>query len=133
MHFAKKLALLLICATSLSHAGALAGYQASGNTAHLTWTASTSTGGTVNVYRANGACTGTSAFAKIASSVAAGGPYDDTTVTVGTAVGSNTATYCYYVTAFVNGAESLPSNSIALTFTNTVRPSPPQGLAGEDR
>lgn len=111
-------------------AASLAAQVTGGNSAHLTWTASTSAGGTVTVYRAAGDCASATGFAAIASKVVAAGPYDDTTVSVGSSVGQNSATYCYYVTAVVNSAESGPSNKIALTFTNTVLPQPPTGLAG---
>lgn len=68
----------------------------------LTWNASVDTGGTVNVYRAPGSCTGT--FTQIKTGVAAAGPYSDTGLGVGN--------FCYYVTAVLNGAESFPSNKI---------------------
>jgi hypothetical protein len=73
----------------------------------LTWTASTDTGGTVNVYKATSACTGTPSFTLLASGVVAGGPYTDASVGIGK--------FCYYVTAVVNGAESLPSNFAPMT------------------
>jgi hypothetical protein len=70
----------------------------------LTWTASTD-GGTVTVYRASGLCSATTlSFVKLTSTAPAGGPYKDTAVTAGN--------YCYYVTATVNGTESVPSNSV---------------------
>jgi hypothetical protein len=45
-----------------------------------------------------------SGFVKLTSTAPAGGPYKDTAVTAGA--------YCYYVTATVNGTESVPSNSV---------------------
>lgn len=87
-----------------------------GSSVTLTWTASSTPGGTVNVYRCVGAsCTN---LTQLTTGVVAAGPYTDLTVTAGA--------YSYYVTALVNGAESLPSN----TATVTVRPQPPTGLAG---
>lgn len=86
--------LLLLCTTMM--------FAQSAHTVQLTWTASTDTGGTVNVYRAPGSCSGT--FTKLKSGVAATGPYTDTAVAVGN--------YCYYVTAVVGGAESNPSNQV---------------------
>lgn len=89
------------------------GAQAGTSGAVLTWTASTTPGSTVNVYR----CSGTGCTpAKLASGVTAGGPYTDSTVTAGS--------YFYYVTAVVNGAESAPSN----TATVSISPQPPTGL-----
>jgi hypothetical protein len=96
--------------------GLVASAQAASHEVDLTWTASTD-GGLVTVYRAPAAC-GTSGqvFAKLTTSAPAGGPYKDTAVTSGT--------WCYYVTATVNGAESLPSNNAAAT----VPTAPPTGL-----
>jgi hypothetical protein len=89
------------------------GAQATPTGAVLSWTASTTAGSTVNVYRCAGAgCTPT----KLTTGVVAAGPYTDTTVTAGA--------YSYYVTAVVNGAESGPSN----TATVTISPNPPTGL-----
>lgn len=93
----------------------------------LTWTASidstSANPGTTNVYRATAACPASGivgvTFAKIASGQPAGGPYTDTSVTSG-------ATYCYYVTAVIGGAESSPSN----TFQGVIPLAAPTGLAG---
>lgn len=81
----------------------------------LSWTASTDTGGSVNVYRATVTCTTqpNSSFTVIKSGVAAAGPYTDATVAIGVV--------SYYITAVVNGIESTPSNCI----TVTVRPAAP--------
>ena len=94
----------LICFLALLSGTAFA--QAS-HSVTLTWTASTDTGGTVNVYKATSGCTGTPSFTLLASGVVSAGPYIDSTVGVGQ--------FCYYVTAVVNGAESLPSNNAAAT------------------
>lgn len=69
----------------------------------LTWTASTDSGVTYNIYRAAAACSTTPTLTKIASSVAAT-TYTDSAVTVGT-------TYCWGVTASLNGQESAMSNT----------------------
>jgi len=107
------LSLALLALPLVAHAAVL-GAAATDTTAVLTWTASATAGSTVNVYRCAGAsCT---SFAKITTGVAAGGPYTDTSVTAGS--------YTYYVTAVVNGAESVPSN----TATVTISPLPPTGL-----
>jgi hypothetical protein len=58
---------------------------------------------TYSVYRAMGLCTGTPTFSKIASALTVK-TYQDATVTPGN--------YCYQVTAVLNGAESVPSNSV---------------------
>lgn len=83
----------------------------------LTWTASPD-GGTVSVYRAAGLCSATTStsFTKLTSTAPAGGPYKDTTVTAGN--------WCYYVTATVNGSESVASN----TTNPSVPTAPPTNL-----
>lgn len=73
-------------------------------------------GTTYNVYRATGLCSGSPAFSKIATAVAAK-TYTDGTPTPGN--------YCYQVTATLNGAESAPSN----TANPTVLPFAPQQLS----
>jgi hypothetical protein len=83
----------------------------------LTWTASkdsnASNPGTVSVYRAVGSCPpsgiGTLTYTPLTTAAPAGGPYPDTTVTAG-------MTYCYYVTATINGATSQPSNTASATI-----------------
>jgi hypothetical protein len=115
----KRLALLsLFLALPLMaqpHAMLGAALTGGGSSVSLTWTASATPGGTVNVYRCIGAnCT---SFTLLTSGVLAAGPYTDATITAGA--------YSYQVTAVVNGAESVPSN----TATVTVRPQPPTGLA----
>lgn len=90
----------------------------------LSWSASSdstsTTPGTVSVFRATGACPASGisglTFAKIATSISAAGPYTDTTVTVGT--------WCYYVAADIGGAESGPSN----TFQAPIIPAAPTAL-----
>lgn len=104
----------LIAILALSSVAALA---QSSHSVSLSWTPSTDTGGTVNVYRAPAACTANpTTFTPLANGIVAAGPYADTTVAVGA--------YCYYVTSVVNGAESLPSNKV----TATVLPQSPTGL-----
>jgi len=83
------------------------------HTVSLTWTASPD-GGTVNVYRASGACTAT--FSPLTTNQASAGPYTDSTASVGT--------FSYQITAVVGGAESAPSNCV----TVTISPQPPTGL-----
>lgn len=104
----------LIAVLALSSVAALA---QSSHSVSLSWTPSTDTGGTVNVYRAPAACTANPTnFTAIKTGVVAAGPYADTTVTVGS--------FCYYVTAVVGGAESAPSDKV----TATVLPQSPTGL-----
>jgi hypothetical protein len=115
----KKLALLSIflALPLLAHAGALAG-QAGSSGITLSWTASTTAGGTVNVYRCIGAsCT---TFTQLTTGITAAGPYTDSSVTAGA--------YSYYVTSVVNGAESIASN----TATISVLPQPPTGLVAKN-
>lgn len=87
----------------------------------LSWTASadstTAAPGTVTVFRATSACTGTPSFVNLAANVAPAGPYSDTTVGIGV--------FCYYVVSVINGASSLPSNTVQVT----VLPSAPTALA----
>src|ERR1700761_6485807 len=97
----KVLRLLILLAVSN-----LAFAQTPNHSVQLSWTASTDTGGTVNVYRAPGSCSGT--FTQLKTGVAAAGPYTDTTVTVGT--------FAYQVTAVVGGAESKPSNCVVASI-----------------
>lgn len=94
---------LALCGILLG-AACFAFSQSSAHEVDLTWTASPDPGTSVTVYRAPGAC-GTSGqtFTKLSSSAPAGGPFKDTSVTAGT--------WCYYVTATANGAESAPSNN----------------------
>ena len=54
-----------------------------------------------NVYRSTGGCTGS--FTRVGT--AATPSYTDISITIGT--------YCYYVTSTLNGAESVPSNTVS--------------------
>lgn len=87
------------------------------HTANISWTNSTDTSNT-NVYRLAGACpTGTlTGFAKLNASPVTTGSYVDSTVVPGP--------YCYYVTATLNGVESVPSGTVAAV----VPVAPPSGL-----
>jgi hypothetical protein len=78
--------------------------DAQAHTVSLTWTASTDGGASYNVYRLSGACptAGTSGFSKLTATPVTATSYTDSTVTPGT--------YCYYATAVLGGAESVPSN-----------------------
>jgi hypothetical protein len=69
----------------------------------LSWTASTDSGVSYNLYRLAGACptSGTTGFVKINASPISGLTYSDTRIGPGD--------YCYYATATLNGAESVPS------------------------
>jgi len=91
----------------------------SAHTVALSWTDTTNPAGTsYNVYRAAGACTGSPAFAKIGSTPVSVKTYTDSAV-------ASAATYCYQVTAVLNGVESVPSNSVAAV----IPPDPPSGLS----
>ena len=72
------------------------------HTVTLSWIASLS-GGTVDVYRASAACATQPYYSRIAIFVPPSGPYVDPV---------SPGTYSYYVTAEVNGVESVPSNCI---------------------
>lgn len=94
----------------------------------LNWKASasstTTTPGTVNVYRAVGACPpgnslGTLTYTQLTSTAPAAGPYVDNTVVPAT-------TYCYYIGATISGVSSGPSNT-AQAITAPI-PTPPTGL-----
>src|SRR5258707_187346 len=71
-----------------------------------------------NVYRLSGACpaTGTAGFTKLSASPVSGTTFTDATVPLGQV--------CYYVTATLNGAESVPSN----TASGVVLPGAPTVL-----
>lgn len=131
--------LTCVCMTALAAGkpsfNAEAGQGTTSPYAHLTWaTSSNAADGTVNVYRASGDCTGSPAFTAIKKTVAAAGPYDDSTITVpaGSSAGTSTASYCYRITAVSKDGtlESAPSNAVAVQFTSTVLPQAPSGLAG---
>jgi len=79
------------------------------HSASLSWTASSDAAANptlgYNVYRLAGACpaSGTSGFTKLNTSPVTATIYSDATVGLGSV--------CYYVTATLNGAESVPSNT----------------------
>ena len=79
------------------------------HTASLTWTASTDAAANptlgYNVYRLAGACptSGTAGFSKLNTATVTTTSFTDSTIALGNA--------CYYVTATLNGAESVPSNT----------------------
>lgn len=83
--------------------------QAPTHSALATWTASTDTGGTVNLYRATGACASNPTFTLVKSGVPAGGPYTDP--------GLGAGTFSYHVTAVVGGVEGPASNCASVTFS----------------
>lgn len=93
----------------------------SAHSVQLTYGASSDAGSnpslTYNVYRATSACTSTPTFAKINASPVTGLSFSDPNVSVGN-------TYCYQVTAVLNGLESAPSNSASAV----ILPSSPQTL-----
>jgi hypothetical protein len=71
----------------------------------LTWSDPVNPPGTTyNLYRANGLCSGSPAYNKIQTGIAAL-TVDDHTVVIGN--------LCYYVTAVSNNIESAPSNTAA--------------------
>jgi hypothetical protein len=78
--------------------------SAQAHSVSLTWTASTDAGVSYNVYRLSGACpaSGASGFTKITGTPVSTTAYTDATLAPGS--------YCYYATAVLNGAESVPSN-----------------------
>ena len=82
-------------------------FAQSSHSATLTWTLSTDSGSGYNAYRLAGACPSsatTGQGTKLTSTPLAAGTvtFTDANLAVGT--------YCYYVTAVLNGAESVPSN-----------------------
>ena len=79
------------------------------HSASLSWTASSDAAANpslgYNIYRLAGACpaSGTSGFTKLNASPVTTTTFSDATVALGAV--------CYYVTATLNGAESVPSNT----------------------
>jgi hypothetical protein len=73
----------------------------------LKWTASTDAGVSYNIYRMAAACpaNGTSGFSKITVTPVSATVYADS--------GIGPGAYCYYATAVLNGAESVPSNFVS--------------------
>jgi len=103
---------ILLALLALAPAGAFAQSQS----AYLTWAASASAASnpslTYNVYRAS-PCSGS--FAKINAGPVAATTYLDNEPAPGS--------YCYQVTAVLNGAESSPSNTAAATIL-PIQPEP---------
>jgi hypothetical protein len=85
--------------------------RAQAHSVSLSWTASSDAAANptlaYNVYRISGACpaSGTTGFVKLSASPVSGTTFTDSTVPLGQV--------CYYVTATLNGGESLPSNTAA--------------------
>jgi hypothetical protein len=79
------------------------------HSASLSWNASPDAAANsslgYNVYRISGACpaSGTAGFTKLNATPVATTTFTDATVGLGS--------FCYYVTATLNGAESVPSNT----------------------
>lgn len=91
--------------------------QSFAHTASISWSNSPDTSNT-NVYRLAGTCPATTTgFVKITATPVTTANYTDSTVSPGV--------YCYYVTATLNGSESVPSN----TAQATVPVAPPSGLS----
>jgi hypothetical protein len=87
------------------------------HTVALSWTASTTSGATYNVYRQQ-ACSGN--FAKINTTAVATTTFTDAAVAPG-------ETYCYQVTAVSSGLESTPTNPAPATIpAASITPSSPQ-------
>jgi hypothetical protein len=103
----KSSALLSMCLMALLLV--LAAPARAQHSASLTWTASPDAATNpklgYNVYRLAGACpaSGTAGFTKLNTTPLTTTTFSDTSVTLGT--------FCYYVTATLNGAESVPSNT----------------------
>lgn len=90
------------------------------HTVALSWTASTTSGATYNVYRQQ-ACSGN--FAQINGSTVTTTAYTDAAVAPG-------ETYCYQVTAVLSGVESTASNPAPATIPgNSVQTSTSQAGA----
>lgn len=101
---------------------ALPVFAAPGHSVALSWadTDSGATGIGYNVYRATGACSSSSTFAKLNSTPVTSLSYTDTNVALG-------QTFCYQVTASLNGGpESAPSNQVTATVS---LPAAPTSLA----
>ena len=79
------------------------------HSASLSWTASPDAAANpslgYNIYRLSGACptSGTAGFTKLNATPISTTTYTDASVGLGS--------FCYYVTATLNGAESVPSNT----------------------
>ena len=94
-------------------------FAQSGHTVTLTWTASTDNGVQYNVYRASGVCTNPLPTMTKLGTVSTL-TYQDTGVAPGT--------YCYYVTATENGAESAYSATGSNFLSLPINPAPPTTL-----
>lgn len=84
--------------------------KAQAHSAILSWTASPDAGVGYNIYRLGSSCpvtapttAGTGGFVKLNTTANSTLTFTDSTVALGAA--------CYYVTATLNGAESVPSNT----------------------
>lgn len=97
--------------------GAVA-FGQSGHSVQVSWGASPDAAAnptlTYNLYRAVSVCTGSPTFTKINTTPITGLTFTDTNVSVGN-------TYCYNVTAALNGLESIPSPSTPAV----ILPAPP--------
>jgi hypothetical protein len=102
----KTSAMIWICLMAMALA---AGPSRAQHSVSLTWTASTDAAAnpllTYNVYRLIGACpaSGTAGFTKLNAAPVMTPAFTDANVGLGN--------FCYYVTATLNGAESVPSNT----------------------
>jgi hypothetical protein len=102
----KSSAIVWICLMAMALA---AGPTRAQHSVSLTWTASTDAAAnpllSYNVYRLVGACpaSGTAGFTKINTAAVVTPTFADANVGLGS--------FCYYVTATLNGAESVPSNT----------------------
>jgi hypothetical protein len=83
--------------------------RAQSHSVSLSWTASSDAAANptlvYNIYRLSGTCpaSGTTGFTKLSASPVSGTTFTDSTVPLGQ--------ICYYVTATLNGGESVPSNT----------------------
>lgn len=111
--------ILMVLLLSLASLGARANTPGK-HTVVLTWTASTSTGVTYNLYRGTsaGVCSGTPT--PIATGIS-GTTYTDSTVALGT-------TYFYNVSAVGTGGESACDGEVAVQIPSP--PTPPSTLVG---
>jgi hypothetical protein len=100
---------LVAASAVLALALALASPAKAQHSASLSWTASSDAAANptlaYNVYRLTGACpsSGTAGFTKLNTTPVTATSFTDATIVLGSA--------CYYVTATLNGTESVPSNA----------------------
>lgn len=107
------------------------GFTANAQTSYsvkLNWTASTSsttTPGTVSVFRAVGNCPttgiGSLTYSTLSTTAPAAGPFTDSTVAYAT-------TYCYFVEEVISGKSSGPSNTFQAAIPSAI--APPSSLGG---